>query len=61
MLVRVIHTVVGALETFLRELEHLKIGGRIETIQITAMLRTVRILGKVQVIQRDLLSIRLSI
>ena len=48
----VIPIVIGALETtpkgLVRRLEELKIGGRAETIETTVLLRSARILRKVQ-------------
>ena len=51
MKVTIVPIVIGALGTvtkgFLKGLEDLEVGGRVETIQITALLRTVRILKRV--------------
>ena len=60
----VIQTVVGMLETILKglkkRLENLEIRGRIENIKIIALLRSTRILRKVQETCRDLQSLRLQ-
>ena len=51
MKVMIIPIVIGALGTvtkvLVQELEDFEITGRLETVQITALLRSVRILGKV--------------
>ena len=47
MRAKVIPIVVGALGTVPKSLEELEIRGRIETIQTTALLRSVRILRRV--------------
>ena len=51
MLVKIIPIVIGAFGTvtkrLLKELEDLEVGGRVETIQTTALLRTARILRRV--------------
>ena len=56
--------VTGAFGTItkglLKGLEDLEIGGRVETIQITALLRTARILRWVLEIWGDLLSLNLQ-
>ena len=44
----------------LKGLEDLEVGGRVETIQMTALLRTVRILRRVLETWRDLLSLKLQ-
>ena len=44
---------------FVQELEDLEIGGQVKTIQITALLRSARILGKVLETWRDLSSLKL--
>ena len=44
----------------LKGLENLKIGGRVETIQSTVLLRTARILRRVQETWGDLLSLKLQ-
>ena len=45
---------------FLKGLEDLEVGGRVETIQTTALLRTARILRRVLETWGDLLSLRLQ-
>ena len=56
--------VIGALGTItkglLKGLEDLEVGGRVETIQTTALLRTARILRRVLETWGDLLSLRLQ-
>ena len=51
MKVTIVPVVIGALGTvtkgLLKGLEDLKIGGRVETIQTTALLKTIRILRRV--------------
>ena len=51
MKVMVVPVVIGALGTVtkgsLKGLEDLEVGGRVETIQMTALLRTARILRRV--------------
>ena len=51
MKVTIVPIVIGALGTvtkgLLKGLEDLEVGGRMETIQTTAMLRTARIMGRV--------------
>ena len=51
MHVTIIPIVIGAFETvskgLLKGLEDLEVGGRVETIQTTALLRTARILKRV--------------
>ena len=44
----------------LKGLEDLEVGGRVETIQITALLRTARILKRVRKTWGDLLSLKLQ-
>ena len=60
---RVIPIVIGALGTvtkgLIQGLEDLEIRGRVETIQITALLRSVKILTKVRETRRDLISLKL--
>ena len=46
MKVTIVPIVIGALGTITKGLEDLKVGGRIETIQTTALLRTARILRR---------------
>ena len=52
MKVMIVQIVTGALGTItkglLKRLEDLEVGGRVETIQTTALLRTARILRRVQ-------------
>ena len=64
MLLTIIPIVIGALETvtkgLLKGLEELEVGGRVETVQTTALLRTVRILRRILEICGDLLSLRLQ-
>ena len=64
MRVTVIPLIIGELGTvprvLARRLEVLEIGGRAETIQITALLRSGRILSKVLETWGDLLSLRLQ-
>ena len=50
MKVTIVPIVIGAFGTtkgLLKGLEDLEVGGRVETIQMTALLRTVRILRRV--------------
>ena len=51
MKVTIIPVVIAALGTItkglLKDLEELEVGGRVETIQMTALLRTARILRRV--------------
>ncbi len=51
MKVTIVPIVIGALDTMtkglLKGLEDLEVGGRVETIQTTALLRTARILRRV--------------
>ena len=62
MKVTVVPIVIGALGTItkglLKGLEDLEIGGRVETIQMTALLRTARILRRVLETWGDLLSLK---
>ena len=55
---------IGVLGTkskgLLKGLEDLEVGGRVETIQMTALLRTARILRRVLETWGDLLSLRLQ-
>ena len=64
MKVTIIPTVIGALGTvikgLLKGLEDLEVGGRLETIQTTALLRTDRILRRVMEIRGELLSLKLQ-
>ena len=63
MKVTIVPIVIGALGTvtkgLLKGLEDLKVGGRVETIQMTALLRTARILRRVLETWGDLLSLKL--
>ena len=62
--VTIVPIMIGALGTItkglLKGLENLEIGGRTETIQTTALLRTVRILRRVLETLGDLLSLKLQ-
>ena len=64
MKVTIVPIVIGAFGTIteglLKGLEDLEVGGRVETIQTTALLRTARILRRVQETWEDLLSLRLQ-
>ena len=64
MKVTIVPTVIGALGTItkglLKGLEDLEVGGRVETIQTTALLRTARILRRVLETWGDLLSLKLQ-
>ena len=64
MLVTIIPIVIGAFGTVTKGLqkglEDLEVGGRVETIQTTALLRTARILRRVLETWGDLLSLRLQ-
>ena len=64
MKVTIVPIVIGALGTItkglLRGLEDLEVGGRVETIQTTALLRTARILRRVLETWGDLLSLKLQ-
>ena len=64
MTVMIVPIVIGALGTitkrFLKGLEDLEVGGRVETIQMTALLRTARILRQVLETWGDLLSLKLQ-
>ena len=59
----IIPMVIGAFGTvtkgLLRGLEDLEVGGRVETIQTTALLKTTRILRRILEIWGDLLSLNL--
>ena len=63
MKVTVIPIVIGAFGTvtkgLLKGLEDLEVGGRVENIQTTALLKTVRILRRVQETWGHLLSLKL--
>ena len=64
MKVTIIPIVIGAFGTvtkgLLKGLEDLEVGGRVETIQTTALLRTARILRTVLETRGDLLSLNLQ-
>ena len=64
MKVTIVQIVIGAFGTItkglLKGLEDLEVGGRVETIQMTALLRTARILRKVLETWGDLLSLKLQ-
>ena len=64
MQVTIIPIVIGAFGTvtkgLLKGLEDLEVGGRVETIQTTALLRTARILRRVLETWGDLLSLKLQ-
>ena len=65
MQVTIISIVIGAFGTvtkgLLKGLEDLEVGGRVKTIQTTALLRTARILRRVLETWGDLLSLRLQL
>ena len=64
MKVTIVQIVIGALGTItkwlLKGLEDLEVGGRVEIIQTTALLRTARILRRVLETWGDLLSLKLE-
>ena len=64
MKVMIVPIVIGALGTvaegLLKGLDDLEVGGRVETIQTTALLRTARILRRVLETWGDFLSLRLQ-
>ena len=64
MKVKIVPIVIDALGTrykgYLKGLENLEIGGRVETIQTTVLLRTARILRRVLETWGDLLSLKLQ-
>ena len=64
MKVTIVPIVIGPLGTItkklLKGLEDLEVSGRVETIQTTALLRTVRILRRVLKTWGDLLSLKLQ-
>ena len=64
MKVTILPIVIGAFGTItkglLKGLEDLEIGGRVETIQTTALLRTARILRRILETWGDLLSLKLQ-
>ena len=63
MKVTIVTIVIGAFDTItkglLKDLEDLEVGGRVETIQTTALLRTARILRRFLETWGDLLSLKL--
>ena len=63
MQVTIVPIVIGALGTITKELlkglENMEVGGRVETIQMTVLLRTARILRRVLEAWGDLLSLKL--
>ena len=63
MKVTIVPIVIGAFGTvtkgLIKGLEDLEVGGRVETIQTTALLRTARILKRVLGNWGDLISLRL--
>ena len=64
MKVTIVPIVIGAFGTIpkglFKGLEDLEVGGRVETIQMTALLRTDRILKRVLETWGDLLSLKLQ-
>ena len=64
MKVTIVPIVIGAFGTIakvlLKGLEDLEVGWRVETIQMTALMRTVKILRRVQENWGDLLSLKLQ-
>ena len=64
MNVTIVPIVIGALGTMtkglLKRLEDLEVGGQVETIQTTALLRMARILRRVLETWGDLLSLKLQ-
>ena len=64
MQVTIISIVIGAFGTvtkgLLKGIEDLEVGGRVETFQTTALLRTARILRRLLDTWGDLLSLRLQ-
>ena len=64
MKVTIVPIVIGALDIvikgLLKGLEDLEVGGRVETIQTTALLRAARILRRVLETLEDLLSLKLQ-
>ena len=63
MKVKIVPIMIGAFDTvtkgFSKGLEDLEVGGRVETIQTTALLKTARILRRVLETWGDLLSLKL--
>ena len=64
MKVTIVSIVIGAFGTItkglLKDLEYLEVGGRVEIIQMTALLRTARILRRVLETWGDFLSLKLQ-
>ena len=64
MEVTIVPIAIGALDTItkglLKGLEDLDVGGRVETIQTTALLRTARMLRRILETWGDLLSLNLQ-
>ena len=64
MKVTIVPIVIGAFRTvtkgLLKGMEDLEVSGRVETIQTTALLKTVRILWRVPETWGDLLSLKLQ-
>ena len=63
MKVTIVRIVIGAFSTtkgLLKGIEDLKFGGRVETIQMTALLRTAKILRRDLETWGDLLSLKLQ-
>ena len=60
MKVTIVPIVIGALGTITKGLEDLEIGGWVETIQTTALLRTARILRRVLETRGNLLLLKLQ-
>ena len=65
MKVTIIPIMIGTFGTvtkgLLKELEDLEVGGRVETIQTTTLLRTARILRRILETRGDLLSLKLQL
>ena len=60
-IVLIVIDALGAItKGLLKDLEDLEVGGRVETIQTTALLRTARILRRVLETWLDLLSLKLQ-
>ena len=61
MKVTIVPIVIGTVtKGLLKCLEDLEVGGRVETIQTTALLRTARTLRRVMETWKDLLSLKLQ-
>ena len=64
MKVTIVPIVIGAFDVITKDLlkvqENLKVDGQVETIQMTALLRTARILRRVLKTWEDLLSLKLQ-